>query len=193
MRIGLISDTHIPEAREELWPQVFEAFAGVDCILHAGDLHELRVIDELELVAPVYAARGNGEDGWGGREVQPEHERLRRVWILELGGLSVGLTHSLPIPEMPPHLTVSRAVSRLFPERAPDVVVYGDTHVEEIGSYGGVLCVNPGSPTYPHNLEVQLGTIGFLEIEGGRPRASIWQLTAEGIEPFDWDRWRRPW
>ncbi len=60
MRIGLISDTHIPESRKELWPQVFSAFRGVDLILHAGDIYELYVIDELSQVAPTYAARGNG-------------------------------------------------------------------------------------------------------------------------------------
>ena len=76
MRIGLISDTHIPEARPELWPQVFDAFRGVDLILHAGDVHELRVIDELEAVAPIYVARGNGDDGSGGRPALPDDERL---------------------------------------------------------------------------------------------------------------------
>ena len=63
MRIGLISDTHIPESRKDLWPQVFEAFQGVDMIMHAGDVHEFYVLDELERVAPVISARGNGEDG----------------------------------------------------------------------------------------------------------------------------------
>ena len=72
LRIGLISDTHIPEARKTLWPQVFDAFADVDMIFHAGDVHEFHVLDALEEVAPVYAARGNGEDGSGGRPVQPE-------------------------------------------------------------------------------------------------------------------------
>lgn len=192
-RIGLISDTHIPEARDELWPQVFDAFRGVDLILHGGDLHELSVIDELGAVAPVYAARGNGDEGWGGREAVPDDARLRDAWLLELGGLRVGLTHAVPLPEAPPELTVARALERLFPERRPDVLVYGDTHVESIDVVGGVLCVNPGSPTYPHNLDVQLGTIGFLELGGPEPRASIWQLTDAGIEPFDWGRWRRPW
>ena len=93
---------------------------------------------------------------------------------------------------MPPHLTLARALERHFPERRPDVLIYGDTHVEAIDTVDGILCINPGSPTYPHNLNVQLGTIGFLEIEDGRPRASIWQLTDQGIEPFDWTRWRRP-
>ncbi len=99
MRIGLISDTHIPEARRTLWPQVFAAFDGVDMIMHAGDIHELYVLDALEEVAPVMAARGNGEDGGGGRPVQPEDPRVKYAWLLELGGLWVGLTHYVPVPE----------------------------------------------------------------------------------------------
>jgi putative phosphoesterase len=191
MRIGLVSDTHIPEARAELWPQVRDAFRGVDLILHAGDLHELRVVDELGEVAPIYVARGNGEDGSGGRAAAPDDPRLREAWTLEIEGVCIGMTHVLPIPEMPPHITLARALERHFPERRPDVLVYGDTHVEAIDEIDGMLCVNPGSPTYPHNLDVQLGTIGFLELGSGAPQASIWQLTDHGIEPFDWTRWRR--
>lgn len=193
MRIGLISDTHIPEAAEELWPQVFEAFSGVDAILHAGDIHNLRVIDELHAVAPTWAARGNGEDGSGGRPIQPPHDLLREAWTLDLGGLKVGLVHDVPIPEYPPHLTLERAMRRYFGAVDLDVLVYGDTHVEAIDVIGKTLCVNPGSPTYPHNLNTQLGTVGFLDIDDGHAEASIWQITEAGIEPFDWSRWRRPW
>jgi len=191
MRIGLISDTHIPEARRELWPQVCEAFEGVDLILHAGDIHDLGVIDELARVAPIHVARGDGDDGSGGRPVQPEDDRLRKVWLLEIGGRRVGLTHAMPIPEIPPNITVAGALERLFPEQRPDVVVYGDSHVEAIDVMEGVLCVNPGSPTYPHNLNTQLGTIGFLDLADGEPAASIWRLTDSGIAPFDWRTWRR--
>lgn len=191
--IGLISDTHIPEARRELWPQVFDAFRGVDCILHAGDIHDLSVIDQLSDVAPTYAARGNGDDGSGGRPVQPFDQRLKEAWIIELGGLTVGLTHDVPIPEYPPHLTLDRAMNRYFGRTDLDVLIYGDTHVEAIDTIGTTLCINPGSPTYPHNLETQLGTIGFLEISGGRAEATIWQLTGDGIAPFDWARWKRRW
>lgn len=188
LRVGLISDTHIPEARRELWPQVFAAFAGVDCILHAGDIHDLSVVARLGDVAPTFAARGNGDDGSGGRPVQPHDERLSEAWLLDLGGLVVGMTHALPIPEYPPHLTVERALTRCFGRTDLDVVIYGDTHVEAVETIGRTLCVNPGSPTYPHNLETQLGTVGFLEITGGRAEATIWQLTEDGVEPFDWSK-----
>jgi putative phosphoesterase len=192
VKIGLISDTHIPEARRELWPQVLEAFADVDLILHAGDIHELYVLDELEKLAPVYAARGNGEDGSAGRPIQPEDPRVRYAWLLELEGLWIGLTHYVPVPERPPNFTIARWVERFFPERTPDVIVSGDTHREAIASIDGILCVNPGSPTYPHNYDTQYGTIGFLELANQQAAASIHLITEAGIEPFDWDA-VQPW
>ena len=193
MRIGLISDTHIPEARHVLWPQVFEAFAGVDYILHAGDIHDLSVIDQLSEIAPTYVARGNGDDGSGGRPLQPEDDRLRQSWVVELGGLRIGIHHDMPIPDWEGN-RLPDAITRLFGTADLDVLIYGDTHVEAIDHLDGVLCVNPGSPTFPRNLATQLGTIGFLDIdEAGKPEASIWQLTETGIEPFDWSKWKRPW
>jgi putative phosphoesterase len=191
LRIGLISDTHIPEARAALWPQVFDAVRGVDYILHGGDIHDLSIIDQLNALAPIYVARGNGDNGDGGRPVQPEDPRLRDAWEIELGGLRIGLTHTLPVPEIPPSHTVERSLDRLFGHRNFDVLVYGDTHVEEIETYAGVLCINPGSPTFPHNHMTQLGTIAFMEIRDGVPEASIWRLTDDGIEPYNWRDWRR--
>lgn len=181
LRIGLISDTHIPESRAELWPEVLAAFAEVDLILHGGDLHELSVLHALEELAPVYAARGNGEDGSAGRPITPDHPRLRPSWLLDLAGVRVGLTHDLPIPERPPHLTVERWCERRFGTTALDVIVYGHSHVEALDVIGTTLCVNPGSPTYPHNLQTQLGTIGFLDLDGDRARASLFQLTPGGM------------
>src|SRR3954451_20110308 len=93
LRVGLISDTHIPEARAELWPQVFDVFRGVDSILHGGDIHDLVVLDQLNELAPLWSARGNGEDGSAGRPVAPDDDRLRWSWLLDLAGVRVGLTH----------------------------------------------------------------------------------------------------
>jgi putative phosphoesterase len=185
-RIGLISDTHIPEARSSLWGQVFDAFDGVDMIFHAGDVHEFHVLDELERVAPVYAARGNGEDGSAGRDVQPEDPRVKYAWLIPVEGLWLGLTHYVPVPERPPNMIMSRWMERFFPERRPDVIVSGDTHREAIEWVDGIYCVNPGSPTYPHHYNTQYGTIGFLDVADGRAEASVWQIVETGIEPFDW-------
>lgn len=197
VRLGLVADTHIPEARPQLWPQVFDAFADCDAIIHGGDIHELWLLDQLEQVAPVFAARGNGEDGFGGRPRAAPDARLHDTWILELCSagaavaapavLRVGIIHDLTIPEVPPYLTVGNVSRRRFaaePEtpEALDVIVYGDTHVERIDQIGATLCINPGSPTYPRNLQTRLGTIGFLELRGRAVRASICQLTEAGYE-----------
>ena len=186
-RIGLIADTHIPEARATLWPQVYDAFAGVDRIFHGGDVHDLALLDELEKVAPVYCARGNGEDGSGGRPIQPEDPRVKYVWTMEIESLTVGLTHYVPVEDGPPGLTLDKFVARYWPEKRPQVIVSGDSHTELIAEVDGILCVNPGSPTYPHNYDTQYGTIGFLELDDGKAQASVWLITDDGIEPFDWD------
>ena len=186
-RIGLIADTHIPEARATLWPQVYDAFEGVDRIFHGGDVHDLALLDELEKVAPVYCARGNGEDGSGGRPIQPQDPRVKYVWTVGIESLIVGLTHYIPVDEGPPGLTLEKFVARHWPEQTPDVIVSGDSHTELITEIDGILCVNPGSPTYPHNYDTQYGTIGFLDIDGDRADGSVWLITDAGIEPFDWD------
>lgn len=193
MRIGLISDTHIPEAMPSLWPHLFEEFRGVDCILHAGDIHHLSVLDELEKIAPVFAARGNGDDGSGGRDVQPDDPRLKEAWLIERNGFYIGLTHYVPMPEIPPNLTIDHWKQRLFPGESLDVLVYGDTHVEQVDVIDETLCINPGSPTYPHNLSLQHGTFGILHLNERKPRAEIRQLNDNGSEPFDWASSRRPW
>ena len=188
-KIGLIADTHIPEARKTLWPQVFDAFAsaGVERILHGGDVHDLRLLDELEEVAPVFCARGNGEDGSGGRPVQPEDPRVKYVWTMPIESLLVGLTHYVPVEDGPPGMTLANFVERYWPEQTPDVIVSGDSHTELIAEKDGILCVNPGSPTYPHNYDTQYGTIGFLEVTGDQAAASVWLINDDGIEPFDWE------
>ena len=193
MRIGILSDTHIPEAMPELWPQVLSELKDVDVILHAGDIYEYSVLDQLEKIAPVYAALGNGDEGSGGREEQPQDPRVKKSWLLNLNSFSIGLTHHIPIPEIPPNLTVKKWKQRLFPSVDLDVLIYGDTHVEQIDRIDNTLCINPGSPTFPHNLNTQLGTIGLLDLNHERPKAEIRQLTENGSIPFNWANSKRPW
>ena len=182
MLIGLISDTHIPEAGPELWPQAYDRMRGVDLILHGGDIHVLEVIDKLEAIAPIYVARGNGDDGGAGRPIVPEDPRLREAWALDLEGFRVGLTHDLSLPEWPPYRTLHTVMEHYFggPQH---ILVHGDTHVAGVETMRGVLIVNPGSPMYPRNLNTRLGTIGFLELKDGRAHAWLEQLDETGSHP----------
>jgi putative phosphoesterase len=181
VRIALISDTHIPVARKELWPQVFEAFRGVDLIMHGGDLMVPDVIDWLEAVAPVMAVQGNGDyTGWE-RSIAPTDPRLSesKVLALDAGGgrrLRIGLVHDFQLPEAPPLRTMGSQMQHYFREPV-NVIVRGSTHHAEVTTVKGVLIVNPGSPTFPDHANTRLGTVGFLDIdENGRVRPSILHL-----------------
>ena len=174
LRIGLVSDTHIPEARRELWDELYEAFEGVDLILHGGDMHDVVVLDWLERVAPVIGVRGNGDDGTSGRTVAPNDPRLAYNQVLDIDGLRIGMTHDFSHLDLP-STTIEERMQRHF-EGAMHIVVAGDTHVPLVQTLHGVLVVNSGSPTYPRNLNTQLGTVGFMEIRAGRVDAWIEQL-----------------
>jgi putative phosphoesterase len=175
-RFGVIGDTHYPEAGP-LWDDAYEALRGVDAILHTGDLHVPDVLDWLEerCGAPVIAVRGNGDDGGGGRPVCPEDPRMRPVQVLTAEELRIGVVHDATLPEWPPHRTLESIMQHHF-DGPVDVLVHGDTHVEEIVEMRGVLLVNPGSPTFPRNLTRRPGTLAFIEVENRSVRAWIHQL-----------------
>jgi uncharacterized protein len=126
LRIGLISDTH-----GVLRPSVLVALAGVDRILHAGDVGRADILVELEAIAPVSAVYGN-TDGDG------LHERLSPQIELELEGRTIVLTHGHAMGAPNP-LNLHKA----FPEA--NIVVYGHTHIAAIDRYEGTLFVNPGA------------------------------------------------
>jgi hypothetical protein len=176
MLIGLISDTHIPEARDSLYDEIYEVFEKVDLILHGGDMHDLVVLDWLEAVAPVLGVRGNGDDGDAGRPIAPDDQRLAYNQLLHINGLKIGMTHAFPERPYGQYLSnLDEQMARHFGGPV-DVVVAGDTHVPVVTEWDGVMIVNSGSPTFPHNLNTQLGTVGFLQIRGGDAEAWIEQL-----------------
>jgi hypothetical protein len=185
VKIGLVSDTHIPEAGKELPPQVYRTFQGMDLILHAGDMHITDVLDWLEGIAPVLAAKGNG-DGSSGRPPFPDNDpRVKYAQTLDLEGLRVGLIHWFPLPE-----EMHETFARDFMERhfggSLDIVVCGDTHVARVDDHDGVLMINPGSPTLPNNLMPQLGTVAILTIEAGVPSAELIRLDSLGEDTGHW-------
>ena len=158
MKIGLVSDTHMPSRAKALPAELMAALAGVELILHAGDLNTLAVLRELGELADVEAVAGN-TDPW---EVA---NLLGDRYQVELEGVSIGLTHG--------HLgrgttTPDRAVSRFTGAR---VVVFGHSHRPRIEARGGVLLVNPGSPTDPRGAPQR--TCAILTVECGQARAEL--------------------
>ena len=177
MRIGLISDTHIPEACEHLPARVFEVFRGIDLVMHAGDVYVNRVLDELAHIAPVIAALGNGDEGLDGHQHRlTADDRVREAHLLELEGVRIGLVHAIPTPDETSQEVFERAMHRHFGGPV-DVVVQGHSHIEGVVRFGATLVVNPGSATLPRNLTNIPGTVAILEVADGVVRsAQIVQL-----------------
>lgn len=161
MRVGLVSDTHIPEAARELPGQVFHAFQGVDLILHAGDIYSLSVLDELERIAPVKAALGDDDHFSLARDA-----RVSVRHVLDLEGYTVWLTHEGPRQDWPP---VWQSV------QPPAAVVHGHTHRAEILRTDGILFAGSGSPTFLHYHRGP-GTVAIMEAGAGGLHAEIIRL-----------------
>jgi putative phosphoesterase len=177
MRIGLISDTHIPEACDHLPPRIFEVFRGVDLVMHAGDVYVNRVLDELSTIAPVIAAIGNGDEGLDGHKFKLDpDERVKIAHQLTIEGVRVGLAHALPTPDETSEAVFLRAMDQHFGGPV-DVLVMGHSHLEGVTRFGGTTVINPGSATLPRNLVNVPGTVGILEISGGRIATEILSLS----------------
>ncbi len=161
MQIGLIADSHIPEAMPELPGQVRDVFADVDLILHAGDMHCLEVLDWLEQTAPVLAVRGNGDEGGGGRPVVPDDPRLQDTLCLTRDGWNLGMVHDVLDPEEMPTWPIERTVQHYFGQPT-DIIICGHTHVE------GICCHNQVWVHQPRQSN--------LSPQPGRPTRHCWHL-----------------
>lgn len=153
MRIGVVADTHVGDELPRLPPEVCDTLdrVGVDLILHAGDLCEPGVLDDLAAVAPVVAVRGNHDPAGLGL---PEHATV------PAGGHRIGLTHgvrrsAVEMASAAAFLATGRlrmtghcrALRRAFP--AVDAVVFGHLHLPACRVVEGVLYFSPGSVYQP--------------------------------------------
>jgi uncharacterized protein len=146
-RIGLISDTH-----GLLRPEALAALAGVERIVHAGDIGDAAILRALEVIAPVTAVRGNNDVGaWA--EAIPEHA------ILRVGEVSILVVHD------------AASAGGLLERAAPDVVVAGHSHRPLVRTDSGVLHVNPGSAG-PRRFSLPV-TVAHLTLDGASVRAEI--------------------
>ena len=148
MKVGLVSDTH-----GLMRPEALAALAGVDRIVHAGDIGEASILEALERIAPVTAVRGNNDTGDWAKGLRDE-ERL------SLEGVRILVLHDLA----------------QLDARAPgvDVVVSGHSHVPRVFVERDVTYVNPGSAG-PRRFRLPV-SVGFLAIANGKAAARLVEL-----------------
>jgi putative phosphoesterase len=151
--VGLISDTHGLLRREAA-----AALAGVDRILHAGDVGRPEILDALRAIAPVTAVRGNVDtSSWA--------DTLPYDTVVFINGFNVYMLHSLR------EMTMDPKAARM------DVVVSGHSHKPLIKTADDVLYVNPGSAG-PRRFTLPI-SVGFLRLSLKAP-IEAWLKTLDG-------------
>ena len=175
MLIGLISDTHIPDRARILPQKVLEAFSNVELILHAGDLTSLKVMDELEEIAPVMAVQGNMDRANG--------IDLPKAKVIEAEGLKIGVIHGEVYPR-----AGSDQLLYLAKELNVDILVSGHSHQPKIEQKEGILLLNPGSPIVPRLAD---RTVMLLEIKDKAVDVEIVKIGSPVCSALDFDQYKR--
>ena len=151
MKIGLISDTH-----NLLRPEAKRLLAGVERILHAGDICGPAVLSELSEIAPVTAVRGNNDRGEWAMKL-PENEAI------EIDGVLLYMLHNLYELDLDPQAA------------GIGVVITGHSHRPLIVQENGVLYVNPGSAG-PRRFRLPV-SVATIDISGGAAHAELHMLS----------------
>lgn len=160
-KIGVISDTHIPHFKK-IPAAVWEHFAGVELIIHAGDLSILSVVSELENIAPVVAVQGNVEED----EVMLKLPIKREITV---GYCRIGIVHILG--DSHNRVQVAR---HEFPNAR--CVVYGHSHIPDNQEHAGQLLFNPGSATdHRRQPTCSIGLL-YVDDETGSIRGEIIEI-----------------
>ena len=150
MLIGVISNTH-----GLLRPEALRALSGSERIIHAGDVGDPQILEQLGEIAPVIAVRGNIDTGvWA--------NKLPKTEVVEAGSTSIYVLHDLSKLDLKPEAAGFAAV------------IYGHSHVPKQETKNGVLYFNPGSAG-PRRFKLPL-CIGRLTIERGKISGEISQI-----------------
>lgn len=151
MKIGVISDTHIPVNAENIPKKVLEAFKSVDMIIHAGDLVDLSVIDTLKSVCKNVLAVAGNMDSQKVKIKLPEKE------ILTIGNYKIGIMHGSGHPN-----ALIELADKIFKNDNVNIVIFGHSHTAINVKKGNILYFNPGSPT--DKVFATYNSYGILEI-----------------------------
>jgi putative phosphoesterase len=184
-RIGFLADTHSNKADgSDLPQQALDAFAGVDLIVHLGDIGRKGILDRLGEVAPVLVPSGDGK-GYVPAGALGEAEPVK---VVDASGVRVGIVFNVANPDKKLSLNEMGAVE--FPDvpldwllnrrfgGPVDVVAFGGTHRQLEQQHEGVLFINPGSPTLPSDRrdDNDLGSVAVLDLSGGAPKVELLRL-----------------
>jgi len=136
MRIGVISDTHIPDRAKNIPQKILEDFKGVDMVIHAGDLVDLSVLDDLRTVCP------NVKAVWGNMDPYQVRKRLQEKEVIEIANYKIAIIHGYGHPHK-----LMDLMAEIFKKDNVNLIIFGHSHSPLNEKRGDVLYFNPGSPT----------------------------------------------
>ena len=144
--MGLISDTHITAKRGKLPEKVIEEFKDVDLIIHAGDITQQKVIDELEAMAPVVAVLGNNDK-----------LDLNETEVIEVENFKIGINHGTDCSDDFDKL------NELASKLKVNVLITGHTHKPHCEVIDDILFINPGSSNRPIKSDASIAVLDISE------------------------------
>lgn len=151
MRIGVISDTHIPDRAICIPKEILEAFKGMDMVIHTGDFVELCVLEKLKSVCK------NVKAVYGNMDHQEVKSKLHDKEIIKAGNFKIGITHGSGYPGR-----LIDVLGDIFKDDKVDIIVFGHSHSPVNEKRGNTLYFNPGSPT--DKIFSPYNSYGILEI-----------------------------
>ena len=160
MRIGVISDTHIPDRVTQIPKVILDDFKKTDLILHAGDLICCKVLEQLKSACKDVRAV------WGNMDLPEVREALPEKLIIDAEGVRIGLIHGYGPPAR-----LQEYARNAFKNESLQVIVFGHAHRPLNEKKDDVLYFNPGSPT--DKIFSPYNSYGILEIADKQITANI--------------------
>ncbi|MEE8317838.1 MAG: metallophosphoesterase family protein, partial [Candidatus Omnitrophota bacterium] len=142
---------------------LLEALEGCDLVLHAGDLIELWVLEDLKKISKIEAVFGNMDS-------PKVRSALQEKKVIKLGGKKICLMHGYGAPD-----NLERVMKKEFFSQKPDIIVFGHSHRPMNKYIDSVLFFNPGSVT--DTVFAPYRSYGIIEISGGKIDAAIHKLS----------------
>jgi putative phosphoesterase len=151
MKIGVIADTHIPDRAKDIPQEILENFKGVDMIIHAGDLVDLSVLDQLRSVC------GNVKAVWGNMDPYDIRKKLPEKEIIKIANYKIGIMHGYGHPNK-----LIDTLAKEFKDDNVNLIIFGHSHSSLNEKRGNIIYFNPGSPT--DRVFSRYNSYGIIEI-----------------------------
>jgi hypothetical protein len=159
MKIGIISDTHIPERAKDIPQKILQDFRDADMVIHAGDLVDLSVLDKLKSVC------NNVKVVWGNMDPYEVRKKIPEKEIIEILNYRIGVMHGYGHPNK-----LIDLLTKEFKDCGVNIIIFGHSHSALNETKNGILYFNAGSPT--DTIFSPSNSYGIIEI-GNKIEARI--------------------